>query len=381
MRILIAPDSFKECLSAVEVAEALAVGARRALPDATIDLAPIADGGEGTVDALVHAAGGVKRRVIVTGPLGNPVEAAYGILDDAKTAVIETAAASGLALVPKALRDPRIATSRGTGELMRHALENGARIILVGLGGSAINDGGAGMAQALGYRLLDAAGNEIANGGAALSHLDRIDATRAIPELAGATFIGACDVENPLCGPDGASFVYGPQKGATPAAVVELDAALNHLAAVIRRDLNRNVASVKGAGAAGGLGAGLMAFCNAQLKRGFDVVADACRLDERIEKADLVITGEGALDRQTVFGKAPAGICRLASKRGIPVVGVAGRLDNGYQALYEMGLTAAFSISPRPMTTEETIARAAELLADTAETIVRFWAAIIRSHG
>jgi len=375
MRIAIAPDSFKECAAASRVALAMATGVRRAVPEAQLDLIPLADGGEGTVEALVSATGGRIVAAAATGPLGEPLETFYGVLGDGRTAVIETAAASGLHRVPPERRDPRIATTRGTGELLRHALEAGYRRIVVGLGGSATNDCGAGLAQALGYSLQDADGRELPAGGAALSRLARIDARDVLHALHEAEIVAACDVDNPLCGPRGASRVYGPQKGATPEAVEELDAALCRAGEIIERDLGVPVLDLPGAGAAGGLGAGVVAFAGATLRPGIELVAEATDLEGRVARADLVLTGEGALDAQTAHGKTPVGVARLAKRHGVPVVALAGRLGDGYKAVYAHGVDAAFSIVPGPMPLEEALARADELLANAAEAVTRLWAA------
>jgi len=374
MRVLIAPDSFKECATAVEVARAMGRGARRAFPGAGLDLAPMADGGEGTVEALVTATNGRMVAVTCTGPLGEPVEASYGVLGDGTTAVIEMAAASGLHLVPPARRDPRVTTTYGTGELVRHALDAGYRRLVVGIGGSATNDGGAGLAEALGYRLLDADGAPLPRGGAALARLAAIDASGRHGGLAGAEVRVARDVTNPLCGPRGASHVYGPQKGATPATVEELDRALARLAGVIHEQLGMDVSELPGGGAAGGLGAGLVAFAGGRLESGFALVAEASRLDERVAAADLVLTGEGRLDAQTAQGKTPAGVAALGARHGKPVVALAGMLAPGYEALYGQGLTAAFAICPGPMTLDEALARAPECLEQATEAAVRAFA-------
>ena len=375
MRIVIAPDSFKECASALEVAEAVALGFRRIFPTAEILLSPMADGGEGTVDALVAATGGSKLYAEVTGPVGEPVQAAYALLGDGETAVVEIAAASGLALVPRDRRDPRYTTSRGTGELIRCALDAGVKRIIVGLGGSGTNDGGAGMAQALGYRLVDEAGEDLPPGGAALSRLSRIDARGKYPRLDHCLLQVACDVVNPLCGPHGASHTYGPQKGASPEAVEQLDAALRHFAAVIEAQLGVAVLDTPGAGAAGGLGAGLIAFTGAQLRPGVDLVAEAIGLSSQIAKADLVVTGEGRLDGQTIHGKTPAGVARIARMHGVPVVAIAGALGKGYETAYEAGISATFSLCRSPMTLDEAIARTLPLLSETAEAVARLWMA------
>src|SRR5256886_4407205 len=325
MRIVIAPNAFKGSLSALDAAEAIAEGVRVAASDAELVLVPIADGGDGTVDALVAATHGERRTLRVRGPLGDPVNADYGLIDAGSTAVIEMAKAAGLALVPPAKRDPRITTTFGVGELLQHAYDAGARHFIVGIGGSATNDGGAGMAQALGYHLLDEHGHELPPGGLALKRLVRIHVGDVHANWKQADVDVACDVTNPLTGPSGASAIYGPQKGATPAMVAELDAALRHVAEIIRRDLGVDVEALPGAGAAGGLGAGLVAFAGARLRPGAEMVMEALRLDDRIKGPDLVITGEGRLDSQTArFGKGPAAVARHARNAGIPVVGLGG---------------------------------------------------------
>lgn len=372
MHVVLAPDSFKNCLSAKEAAEALGKGVTRAAPNASLDHVPLADGGEGTVDALVAAAGGQRVTVTVTGPLGEPVEAGYGVLNG-KAAVIEMAAASGHALLAQTQRDPRAATTYGTGELIAHALDNGFRDIIVGIGGSATNDAGAGMAQALGYRLLDASGRDLSPGGAALARIARIDAAHAHPSLSNASIRAACDVRNPLCGPEGASRVYGPQKGADAQTAAKLDAALHRFGAAIEDQLGIAVLERPGAGAAGGLGAGLVAFCGAELDPGFDVVARAVNLEERIAAADLVLTGEGLLDAQTQSGKAPAGVAALAGRHGVPAIAIAGALEPGYETLHDEGLDAAFSLCNGPMTLGEALRNAAALLEATAFAVIRVW--------
>ena len=371
LRVLIAPNAFKECLRATPVATHIAEGVVRVVSNAIVDIAPLADGGDGTVEALVEATRGEYRHARVCGPRGAPVEARYGVLGDGETVVIEMATASGLALLPVDQRDPRHTTTRGTGELIQLALENGASKILVGIGGSATNDGGAGMAQALGFSLRDVDDKELPPGGAALRRLARIDASNRHRRLPQVEIVVACDVDNPLCGERGASRIYGPQKGATPAMVEELDAALAHYATIVQRDLRCDVADQAGAGAAGGMGAGLMAFAGARIQPGFDIVAAASNLRERIMAADLVITGEGALDGQSGFGKAPAGVARLARECGVPVVAVAGTLGPGYDCLYREGIAGAYSICPGPLSLADAIATAPALLANIAESIVR----------
>jgi glycerate kinase len=327
MRVLIAPDKFKGTLTAVQAAEAIARGWLRAVPSAEVERVPMADGGEGTLDALVAAQGGHLRRVRVTGPLGDLVEAEYGAVEDGPTAVVEMARASGLSLISEARRDPKRTTSRGTGELILEACRQGARRVLVCIGGSATNDGGAGMAQALGIRLFDEHGRDLRSGGAALLELARIDMSLLDPAVAAATFVVATDVDNPLVGPHGASPVYGPQKGASPADVALLDRALAHFAAVVYRDLGVDVRDVHGAGAAGGMGAGLVAFLGARLRPGVDVVMEAVRLPERMQHADIAVTGEGKFDRQSLHGKAPAGVLRVAEEARVPAVVLCGQRE------------------------------------------------------
>jgi len=375
LRIAICPNAFKECLSAADAAEAIAVGVARADSSATVDLVPLADGGDGTVETLVLATSGSRRTLAVTGPLGDSVDATYGVLGDGTTAVVEMAAASGLAFVPPDRRDPRVATTRGTGELLRDALDTGFARIIVGIGGSATNDAGAGMAQALGWRLLDEFSGELGPGGAELARLRSIDGSNKHPLIGHVEVLIACDVDNPLCGPRGASRVYGPQKGATPEIVDELDTALGHFAKVVSTQLKINVHDMPGAGAAGGLGAGLVAFAGGKLMPGFTLIAEACDLEERIRGADLVITGEGALDEQSANGKTPAGVSAMARKHNVPAIAIAGRLGPGFEKLYACGLTAAFSLCPAPISQQFAIENARTLLADAAESALRLFLA------
>ncbi|HVH65867.1 MAG TPA: glycerate kinase [Candidatus Acidoferrum sp.] len=370
MRIVVAPNAFKGSLSALEAAEAIREGILAVIPEADIVLVPIADGGDGTVDALVAATGGERRGLRVRGPLGDPVDADYGVIDRGKTAVIEMARAAGLKLVPPAKRDPRITTTYGVGELMQNAFDAGARHFIVGIGGSATNDGGAGMAQALGYHLLDQDGHEVPPGGLALNRLARIHVGGVHANWKEARVDVASDVTNPLTGPDGASAIYGPQKGATPEMVAELDAALTHFAEVIRRDLGIDVEHIPGAGAAGGLGAGLVAFTGAQLAPGAEMVMAALKLDDRLIGARLVITGEGRLDSQTArFGKGPAAVARHAHNAGIAVVGIGGSLaDEKELALLFDGVEATVA---EPSTLDEAIARARPLLTRAATRVMR----------
>ena len=329
MRVLVAPDKFRGTLTAVQAAEAVEAGWHRRRPGDEIVLVPMADGGEGTMEALIGALGGQKVSITVPGPLGDPTPAPFALVPtaDGMLGVVEMAQASGLGLIGQERRAPRRTSTRGTGELMVAAIEGGARRLLVCLGGSATNDGGAGMASALGVRFLGVRGDELSPGGEALLQLTRIDASLLHHGLAGVAVIGACDVDNPLTGPAGASAVYGPQKGASPDDVWVLDRALGHLAAVVHRDLAIDLKDEPGAGAAGGLGFGLMAFCGARLRRGVDVVMEALDLPARVAGADLVLTGEGSLDAQSLRGKVPAGVLGAASAAGVPAAVVCGRAE------------------------------------------------------
>ncbi|WP_313110091.1 glycerate kinase [Atlantibacter sp.] len=369
MKIVIAPDSWKESLTALEVANAIEDGFRQIFPDAEVIKIPMADGGEGTVEAMVAATQGRIVNLSVTGPLGEPVDAFYGLSGNEQQAFIEMAAASGLESVPAARRDPRITTSWGTGELIRHALDAGVRHIIIGLGGSATNDGGAGMVQALGAGLLDAHGEQIAFGGEALRQLERIDLTHLDPRLAECRIEVACDVTNPLTGNDGATAVFGPQKGATPEMVQQLDRALAHYGKVIERDLDKSVMTLQGGGAAGGMGVALYAFCGADLRQGIEIVTQALGLDDAVRAADLVITGEGRIDSQTIHGKVPIGVARVAKRYQLPVIGIAGSLTADVEVVYDHGLDAIFSVIPRICTLDDALVNAAENLRMTARNI------------
>jgi len=372
MKIVIAPDSFKGSLTARQAADAIERGVRRATPDVDIISIPMADGGEGTVRALVDATGGRLISVRVTGPLGEPVAATYGILGDGTTAVIEMAEAAGLHLVG-AMPDPLHATTRGVGELILDALDHGAERIIVGLGGSATNDGGAGMAQALGIRLLDADGRDLPVGGAALADLDRIDCTGLDPRVTRTPIILASDVTNPLAGPDGASAVFGPQKGATPAMVEQLDQALSHYAAVIHRDTSRSVGIIPGSGAAGGLGAGFLAFTDATMRSGVDLVTETVGLKEWAVGADYCFTGEGRIDGQTQYGKTPMGVARAVHEAApaCHVIALAGSLGEDAEQLNALGFAAVFGIQPEAVSLQEALAGASRNLERTAEQVMR----------
>ena len=371
MRVVIAPDKFKGSLTALEAARVMARGVARVIPGASIDQVPMADGGEGTTQALVAATGGSIREALVTGPLGDPIVACFGLLGDGQTAVLEMAAASGLVLVPAQKRDPLSATTRGTGELMLAAIAAGARKLIVGIGGSATNDGGAGMGQALGFRLLDDHGDYLQSGGGSLGQLARIDATGRRRELDGVEVAVACDVTNPLCGPQGASAVYGPQKGASPDMVATLDRNLAHFAAIVERDLRVMIKDRPGSGAAGGLGGGLVAFASGKLEPGVDLIIAAVRLAERLENADLCLTGEGAIDAQSAFGKTAVGVGRLAHSLHCPVLALAGSIAPGAEAVLAQGIDAYFSICDSPLTLDQAINQAGALLERATEQAVR----------
>ena len=344
MKVVVAPNAFKGSLTASQAARAIAQGVRQAWPDAEVVEVPVADGGDGTMDALLAAHDGLAHKVEVEGPLGDPVEAAYGLIAGGRIGVVDLASASGLALIAPERRDPRRASTYGFGQLLDAARRAGAMEIIAGIGGSATNDGGAGMAQALGHRLLDRAGRELPRGGAGLAQLERIDPS-GLDELWRQVKVRvACDVTNPLTGPNGASAVYGPQKGADTDTVRELDAALAHLAEVIQRDLGKRVAEVPGAGAAGGTGAGLVAFLGAELVRGAPLVVEAAGLDGALVGAELVITGEGRVDAQTAYGKAPGEVARRAQKARIPVLLIAGGKAPGWEALRDLGVSAVVTL-------------------------------------
>ena len=372
MKIVIAPDSFKESLSAPEVAAAIARGWRQVFPEAELLLRPMADGGEGTVDAVLAATGGERRECRVCGPLGESVLAHWGWLGEG-TAVLEMASASGLHHVPRDRRDATVTTSLGTGELIRAALDAGATRIILGLGGSATNDGGAGLLQALGVRFLDAREVELPPGGAALARLARIDVGGLDPRLLQARLEIAADVDNPLCGPRGASRVFGPQKGADPQQVEQLDAALEHYARVVAATLGEDHSHHPGVGAAGGLGFAVRAFLHAGFRPGIELVAELSGLADAVEGADLVITGEGRLDSQSLHGKTPVGVARIARAADVPVVALAGSLGEDYQALYAAGIDAAFALSPGPQSLEQAMAGAAAELQARACDLARLW--------
>ncbi|SHE73626.1 glycerate kinase [Desulforamulus putei] len=380
MNILVASDSFKGSLSSMEVAQAVTTGIHRVFPQARVLAVPMADGGEGTVQALVAATGGKLVDVKVTGPLGTPVTARFGWLPDG-TAVLEMAAASGLTLVPEEKRDPTITTTFGTGELIKAALDRGVSKIVMGIGGSATNDGGAGMFQALGGRLLDETGRDLGFGGGQLDKLHKIDTTGLDPRLKKVQILVACDVQNPLCGPGGASAVYGPQKGATPEMVQLLDANLNHFAEKIKEQLGIEVKDIPGAGAAGGLGAGLMAFTGAALRSGVEIVLDTINIDRFLEQVDLVITGEGQIDSQSAYGKVPVGVAARAARYNVPVIAVAGSIGQGAERLFDYGIQSIITIVKGPVSLQEAMANGGALTADAVERAFRLFKVANKMKG
>ena len=371
MKIVIAPNALKGCLTAAEAADALACGVARVSPDIDIVQVPVADGGDGLADVLVNALHGVERTVLVTGPLGDPVSATFCHVPTRRLAAIEMATASGLALLAKERLNPLLTTTLGTGELIKAALDLDIVHLIIGIGGSATNDGGIGMAAALGARFLDGNGQSVEPVGGALGMIQRIDLSNVDSRLAAVRIEVICDVDNPLLGARGAAHVYGPQKGATPEQVQILDAGLANLAAVINRDLGLDVRDLPGAGAAGGLGAGLKAFLNAELRRGVDLVLDLVGLNEQLHGADLVLTAEGQIDFQTAFSKAPAGVAERARAGNVPCIAIAGSVGRGLDALHELGINAVFSLCPGPVSLEQAMASGGDYLAATAEQAVR----------
>ena len=370
MKIVIASDSFKGSCSTIEVAEAIEKGIRKIYSDAEIIKIPMADGGEGTVDALVIGTGGKYEEVEVIGPLGETIKTQYGILEG-NIAVIEMAAASGLTLVKDEERNPLITTTYGTGQMIKAAMEKGCKKILIGIGGSATNDGGIGMAQALGVSFKDKDGNEIGYGGEKLAQIHNIDLSNINKSLKETEIIIMSDVINPLCGPNGAAAIYGPQKGATPEIVKLLDNNLKYYAKVINEKLGKDILDVPGAGAAGGLGAGLIVFCNASLCAGIEKVLDITGIDQHLVDADLVITGEGQMDHQSVFGKVPVGVGRRALKYNVPVIAIVGSVGEGASTVYAHGINAIMDIVTSPMTLCEAMENVSNLIEYTAENTMR----------
>jgi len=378
MKIVLAPNAFKGCLTGNQAAAAMADGVARVFPDCEAVQVPVADGGDGLVDVATDALGGEARTVTVTGPLGEARETAFCYVPQMRFAAVEMALASGLALLEPDRRNPDRTTTMGTGQLIAAALDLDVQRIGVGIGGSATNDGGIGMASALGVRFLDARGVPVEPIGGALARIRHIDMSGLDPRVAGVQIEAVCDIDNPLCGPTGAAHVFGPQKGASPAQVKALDAGLTNLADVIAADLGLEVRDLPGAGAGGGLGAGLKAFLGAELRRGVDMVLDLVGLEAKLAGADLVITGEGQIDFQTVFGKAPAGVGAMAKAQGIPCVAIAGSVGDELGELHEAGIDAVFALANGPLTLDQSMANARPLLARATEHAVRLFAAARR---
>ncbi|MCM3760542.1 glycerate kinase [Alkalihalobacillus oceani] len=371
MKVIVAPDSFKGSVSAMGAAKAIEKGIKQYLPEAETVLIPVADGGEGTMDSLVAATGGKKVELEVTGPLGDPVRAAYGQLGDGRTCVIEMADASGLYLIPPERRDPMKATTFGTGQLIKAALDAGCREFILAVGGSATNDGGSGMLQALGMKLLTKDGHEVGFGGGELDQIATIDDREFDERITDSTFLLACDVQNPLIGPTGASHIFGPQKGATPEMVEILDKKLSHWADLVEAQTGIALHNKAGAGAAGGIGGAFQAFFSAEMRRGIDIVIEYTGLEEALAGADVVITGEGQIDYQTASGKTPMGVAQAAQKHGIPTVAFAGSIGKGIEELYQYGIQSVHSIVNGPMSLADAMNKAEQLLQQKAEQVIR----------
>ena len=371
LKVVVAPDSFKGSLTAMEICNAVEMGMKKIFDDIELTKIPMADGGEGTITSLVDATKGRIINCIVSGPLGGRTEAYFGILGNEKTAVIEMATASGLTLITREKRNPLLATTYGTGELIRLALDAGCRKIIIGIGGSATNDAGAGMAEALGVKFLDAMGRTLQRGGGSLINLDSIDVSNMDRRIIDTEIIVACDVKNPLTGENGASYVYGPQKGANSETVGKLDAALTRFAEVVKKELGKEVNEVEGAGAAGGLGAGLLAFTNAKLMPGVDIVVDAVDLKNKLSGADMVITGEGRTDFQTLYGKTVMGVANCAKSMGVPVIVLSGGYTEDAKGLYDYGIDVLSTIVKGPCSIEEAIRQSRKHIIDSAEGIAR----------
>ena len=373
MKVTIAIDSLKGSLSSMEAGQAASEGVRRVYPDAEVYVRPLADGGEGTVEALTWGMGGKLQTITVTGPVGTPVECSYGIISDNRTAIIEMSGAAGVTQVPVELRNPMYTTTYGVGEVIRDAINKGCRHFIVGIGGSATNDGGIGMLSALGYDILDREGVSVSHYGKGLADIVQIRNDHVIPELSECTFRIACDVSNPLCGDQGCSAVYGPQKGASPEIIREMDGWLAHFAEVAKKTYTKADPEAPGAGAAGGLGFAFLAFTNAVLESGIKIVLEETHLEDYVKDADIVVTGEGRLDGQTVMGKAPIGVAGLAKKYGKPVLGFAGCVTEDASACNEGGIDAFFPILRGVMTLEEamTAENAKHNMAATVEQVFR----------
>lgn len=371
LTIVLAPDSFKESMTAKEVCEAIENGIKKVNDKINCIHVPMADGGEGTMQSLVDATDGKIYSLKVVGPLGNEVEAEYGILGDGEIGILEMASASGIHLVSPEKRNPLLTTTYGTGQLIKACLDHGVKKLLIGIGGSATNDGGAGVIQALGGKLLDKQGTELGFGGGELGQLNTIDLSEFDARLKDVTIEVACDVNNPLCGEKGASNVFGPQKGANKEMIDVLDDNLRHYADVIKKQLGKDVINEPGAGAAGGLGAGLMAFLNGTLKKGIEMVIEYAKLEEKVKEADMVWTGEGSIDFQTQYGKTPLGVATIAKKYNKPVIALAGRVGEDIEVLYEKGIDSIFGITKGATSLEEALVKGKENIEKTAENIIR----------
>ncbi|WP_076587732.1 glycerate kinase [Vibrio ostreicida] len=375
MKVVIAPDSFKESLSSSEVAFAIKEGLNRVFPDAELAVVPIADGGEGTVNAFLEGGFGMAVSLTVTGPVGDKVTAYYGLSTDGQTAVIEMAQASGLHLVPTSLRNPLDTTSYGTGQMIKHALDNGARKLIIGLGGSATNDAGSGMLSALGVKFINHDGNTfVPKGARSLSQLARVDLSMLDKRLADCQILGACDVDNPLCGPNGATFVYGQQKGVEPEKMLALDQWLERFGHLSEDVTGINMINVPGAGAAGGMGGALLSYANATLRSGIEIVLETVGFKKQLSGADLVITGEGQMDGQSIHGKTPVGVSRMAKALNVPVIAIVGSTAEDYRAVYAEGIDAVFSCIPRPMSTPQAYEESKNNVANVTENVARLYA-------
>lgn len=370
MRVLICPDSFKGSATSWEAANCMENGVKKVFPQAEIDKLCVADGGEGTVDAVLHSCPGKKVECIVKGPDGRQVKAHYGLLDDG-TAIMEMAEASGLILVDEKKRDALKASTYGTGELILSAIDNGCKKIIIGIGGSATSDGGIDMAKALGFKFLSVDGRELPPGGGELYKLDKIDTSGVDKRIYDVEIKVACDVTNPLFGPNGAAYIYSPQKGATPEMVEQLDRGLKQLDLIVTKQLHINMADVPGAGAAGGLGFGLLAFCKAKLESGISTVLDAIHFNSYLDKADLVLTGEGRIDGQSVNGKVPVGIGLRAKERGIPLIVIAGGIGDQLEAVYDYGICSVMTIVNSAMSLDDAMSNAQILMTDATERVMR----------
>ncbi|MFN1547747.1 glycerate kinase [Vibrio natriegens] len=373
MKVVIAPDSFKESLTAKQVSEAIKAGLARVWHDAEFVTVPVADGGEGTVQSLIDATQGEQVFTTVFDPLNKEVQAFYGILGDGETAVIEMAEASGLHLVPAEDRDPKLTSSFGTGQLIKHALDRGMQRLIIGLGGSATNDGGVGMLAALGVKFLDESGNAIATNGGGLINLASIDTSGLDVRLAQCEILVACDVDNPLCGEKGASATFGPQKGATTTDISVLDNALRKFGELTEKVTGKHVLTREGAGAAGGMGAALLGYTPARLQPGIEIVVETVKLADHVADADIVFTGEGRIDHQTAHGKTPMGVAKVAKQFNLPVIALAGCVGDNYQAVYQCGIDAVFPCVPRAMSLADAMTEAETNVANLAENVARLW--------